>query len=227
MQKLLLIDDDTEVLIINKKYFTKEGYDVKLATSAASGIKALEEFPADCIVLDVMMPGIDGFKACKKIKTISKAPVIFLTGRSLEDDKIKGLLLGADDYIIKPYSLRELSARIQVQIRRTLGFISSANIISYPPLQLNLTKHKAFYNNDEILLSNREYELLYLLIIRPNEIVTFEDIGNSVWGTYSDADRRTIMVTASRLRKKMDEYIGLTEMIETVWSKGYKFTIKY
>lgn len=226
MPKLMLIDDDTEVLNINKKYFTNEGYDVKVATDAISGIKTLREFPADCIVLDVMMPGMNGFVACKRIKSITKAPIIFLTGRSFETDKVKGLLLGAEDYIIKPYSLRELSARIQVQIRRSLGSLLSETLISYPPLLLNLTKHKAFCNNEEIYLSNREYELLFLLASRPNEVISFEDIGKSMWGKYSENDRRTIMVIASRLRKKLDDYVGLSDYIETVWSKGYKFIAK-
>jgi len=225
MSRVLLIDDDTEVLAVNQKYFMKEGYEVKTATSAASGIEVLKAFQADCIVLDVMMPGIDGFKAYEKIKTLTMAPVIFLTGRASEDDKINGLLLGANDYIIKPYSLRELSARIQVQIRRSQGSISDANKISYPPLLLDLAIHKAFYNEEEIPLSNREYELLYLLVFRPNETVTYKDIGSSMWGLYSETDRRTIMVTASRLRKKFDNYVGLSEFIETVWSKGYKFVV--
>jgi DNA-binding response OmpR family regulator len=226
MSKLLLIDDDTEVLDINKKYLEKEGFEVKLAASAADGIKMLADFSVDCIILDIMMPGIDGFKACKRIKKITGAPIIFLTGRSFEEDKIKGLMLGADDYIIKPYSLRELSARIHVQIRRHQGPASNRNTIIYPPLKLNITKNKAYYNDDEILLSNREYELLYLLVSKENKVVTFEDIGNSMWGIYQELDRRTIMVIASRLRKKLEDYIGLSEMIETVWSKGYKFTAK-
>lgn len=227
MSKLLLIDDDIEILSINKKYFTKEGYEVRTATNAVTAVNALKNFAADCILLDVMMPGIDGFKACRKIKTLTKAPVIFLTGRSLEDDRVKGLLLGADDYIIKPYSLKELSARIQVQIRRSYGSVLSNAAISYPPLLIDLVKHKVFYDKEEILLSNREYELLYLLASKPNETVTFENIGFSMWGTYSDDDRRTIMVTASRLRKKLEEYTGLIELVETVWSRGYRFVTKY
>jgi len=225
MPRVLLIDDDKDVLAVNEKYFTKEGYVVKVATSATSGIEVLKTFPADCIILDVMMPGINGFNAYEKIKTVTRAPVIFLTGRSSEDDKINGLLLGANDYIIKPYSLRELSARIQVQIRRSQGSISDATKISYPPLLLDLVTHKVFCNEEEIPLSNREYELLYLLVFKPNETVTYKDIGKSMWGVYSETDRRTIMVTASRLRKKFDNYVGLSGFIETVWSKGYKFVV--
>ena len=118
MPKLLLIDDDKEVLKINAKYFIQDGYTVKAATNARTAYKLLKDYTPDCIVLDVMMPGIDGFKACTELKKLCQAPVIFLTGRDSEDDKVQGLLLGADDYMIKPYSLRELSARIQVLIRR-------------------------------------------------------------------------------------------------------------
>ena len=136
-------------------------------------------------------------------------------------------MLGADDYVVKPYSLRELSARIQVQIRRHNESASnSKTILSYPPLKLDLAKHKAFYNDQEILLSNREYELLYLLVSNPNQVMTFEDIGNSIFECYTESDRRTIMVTASRLRKKFESYVGLSDIIETVWSKGYLFRIK-
>lgn len=226
MPKLLLIDDDKDVLAINRKYFLNEGYEVKTALDAVSGIRTLQIFSADCIVLDVMMPGINGFSACRKIKELTKAPVIFLTGRTAEADKVAGLLIGAEDYIIKPYSLRELSARIKVQIRRLIDVVPNESVISYPPLTLNTLKHKAYYNKEEIYLSNKEYELLYLLVSNPDKTITFEDIGNNIWGYYTDSDRRTIMVTASRLRKKLDDYIGLSEVIETVWSKGYKFVTR-
>lgn len=227
MSKLLLIDDDIEVLSINKKFFTKEKYEVKVADSAEKGLKILSSFQADCILLDIMMPGMDGFEACKRIRKITQAPIIILSGRTTEDDKINGLLLGADDYMIKPYSLRELSARIQVQIRRhNATEAASATTINYPPLKLDLAMHKAFYDDEEILLSNREYELLYLLASKPNQAITFEEIGQSVFGSYVESDRRTIMVTASRLRKKLENYTGLSNFIETVWSKGYLFRVK-
>jgi DNA-binding response OmpR family regulator len=227
MSNLLFIDDDKELLLINNKYFSREGYHVEVATNAASGISILKNFAADCIILDVMMPGLDGFDAIKRLKAVAQVPVIFLTGRSFEDDKVKGLLLGADDYMIKPYSLKELSARIKVQTRRLMSSHSpNLTVISYPPLTINLTKHKAFYYNEEITLSNREYELLYLLASKSNQIITYEDIGISMWGTYSETDRRTIMVTASRLRKKLEDYFGLSEYIETVWTRGYKFVPK-
>ncbi len=227
MPTLLLIDDDKEVLTINSKYFKQLHYEVKAVTNARSALTLLKSFSPDCIVMDVMMPGMDGFKACTKIKEMCSSPIIFLTGKDSEDDKIQGLLLGADDYMVKPYSLRELEVRIQVLIRRYQNTpTAKSNILEYPPLRLDLTKHKAYYLDEEISLSNKEYDLLNLLAGTPNHVFTFEEIGNSIWNSYLESDRKTIMVTASRLRKKLDTYPGLSHFIETVWSQGYQFVTK-
>lgn len=223
MSELLLIDDDTEVLLINQKYFIHEGYGVKIAKDAANALEILKQYHPDCIILDIMMPGMNGLEACKKIKQITNAPIIFLSGKDSEEVKISGLLSGAEDYIVKPYSLRELSARIQVQIRRKQDIRTNQMQISYPPLRLDLAAHKAYCNQEEIPLANREFELLLFLASRKGEVTTFEQIGLKLWNTYSETDRRTIMVVASRLRKKLDSYNGLSNLIETVWSKGYKF----
>lgn len=223
MAKVLLIDDDKEILTINMKYLRNEGYEVKAATGAVAGYRLIREFQPDCIILDIMMPKIDGLAACKEMRSLTNAPIIFLTGRTEEDDKINGLLLGADDYMIKPYSLRELSARIKVQLRRYTQPSSNSNQLQFPPLTLDIACHKAYYNEEEIQLSSREYEMLFYLASRPNEVVLFEDLSNAMFGTATDSDRRTIMVTASRLRKKMEPYVGLSCLIETVWTKGYRF----
>jgi len=222
MYTLLLIDDDTEVLEINAKYFRKNGYKVGTASNAQAGLQMIYSLQPNCIVLDVMMPGMNGFDACREFRKIVDVPILFLTGRTQENDKINGLMLGGDDYIVKPYSLRELSARILVNIRRHQSTVSSSNQILFPPLRIDLTQHKAYYQEEEILLSNREFELLYLLAKTPNQTNTFQIIGEAMWGRYSDEDRRAIMVNASRLRKKLESYAGLENLIETVWSKGYK-----
>lgn len=227
MAKLMMIDDDKEVLAINYKFFQKKGYEVSFYVSAIQALKALQTVHPDCIVLDVMLPELDGFQAFSKIRELTKAPVIFLTGRIEENDKINGLLLGADDYMVKPYSLRELEARIMVQLRKN-HVSASKNHLEFPPLSIDVTSHKVFYNvTEEISLSNREYEFLYLLATHPRETLTFASIGEALWGTYSDSDRRTIMVIASRLRKKICSYSGLENVIETVWSQGYKFIPKH
>lgn len=221
MANLLLIDDDIEVLKINQKLFEQDNYTVKTAESAEAALKVLSKYSPDCILLDVMMPGINGFEAFDRLKNASNnAPIIFLTGRISEDDKVNGLLLGADDYIEKPYSLKELKARVMVQLRKKAP-VTNTNSLNIPPLSINPIEHKVFYGETEINLSNREYELLYLLATNANSLVTFEQIGEAFFGTYTDNDRRTLMVTASRLRKKLEDYTGLDNIIETVYAKGY------
>lgn len=225
MNTLMLIDDDYEVLTINQKYFQNEGYNVLIFNNALEAIKALDGTSVDCIILDIMMPHIDGMNALPLIRKKSNAPVIFLTGKDNEDDKINGLLSGADDYMIKPYSLKELSARIKVQLRKTIPVVKS-NILSFPPLSIDKMQHKAFYNQtEEINISNREYDLLLLFASHPGKTVSFREIGESMWHSFSDDDRKTIMVTTSRLRKKLERYKGLENCIETVYGKGYKFTL--
>ena len=226
MSKLLFVDDDKEFALVNKKFFLQEGYEVKAVSSGKQALRMLKEYPADCIILDVMMPEMDGFESCKEFRKFSNAPIIFLTGRGVENDKIDGLLNGGDDYMVKPYSFRELSARIQVQLRRSaINNITNptSSKIEYPPLTLDLVSHIAYYNEEQIPLSNREYELLHYLVTNPNIVLSFEQIGKKIWGSYSDSDRRTITVTASRLRKKFEAYTGLSNFIQTEWSKGYKF----
>ncbi len=224
MNTILFIDDDTEILRINVKYFSNKAYKVLSTTDSTEAISILEKNPEiRCIILDVMMPQLDGFSLCKKIKQSSHAPIIFLSAKDTTDDKIKGLMLGADDYLTKPYSLKELDVRIQVQLRKNDSSEPSSHI-SYPPLTIDYMDHKVYCHDEEIHLSNREYELLHLLVTNPNETVTYEAIGNNMWHYYTDSDRRTIMVTASRLRKKLEPYPKASSMIESVWSKGYKFT---
>ncbi len=223
--KLLLVDDDHEVLEVNAKYLSSQGFIVKLSTHPSVVLNIIKDFEPDCVVLDVMMPEMDGMTLCKKIRSVSAVPIIFLSGKTGEDDRINGLMLGADDYMIKPYSLRELAARIMTNIRRHTS-VSAPSVLSFPPLSINTTSHKIYFNDEEITLSNREYELLLLLVNNKNNVVTFEDIAKQIWGVYSESDRRSIMVNASRLRKKLEQYPGLGQMIETVWSKGYKFIAK-
>lgn len=227
--KLLFVDDDKSFLQFNKKYFLEEGYEVKAVTTGRNALKILKQFDADCIILDIRMPEMDGFTTCTELRKLTTAPIIFLTSCSDEDDMIKGLTTGADDYMVKPYSFRELSARIQVQLRRSkIAAVTKPNNtrIEYPPLSIDLVSHTAYYNDEEIPLSNREYELLYLLVSKPNVILTFEEIGETIWGGYTSSDRRTITVTASRLRKKFEAYAGLSEIIQSEWSKGYRFVPK-
>ena len=228
MAVLLLIDDDRDVLQINKKYLTGEGYTVYITDNPKKGIEIAKEKSPDCILLDVMMPGMNGYEVCENIRSFSNAPIIFLTGKSGEDDKITGLMKGADDYIVKPYSIRELKARIEVILRRVNGTKSPAltNTLTFGSLTINKLEHKAYFRGSDLGLANREYEVLLYLATHPNKEVTYEELGVALFETYMESDRRSVMVNVSRLRKKMTIDSELEKMIETVWSKGYKFIVR-
>lgn len=225
MAELVLVDDDAQVLELNHKYFVKAGFGVKSFASSRKALQYLKNHSADCVVLDVMMPEMDGFTLCKQLRTFSQVPVIFLTGKVEEEDKIHGLMLGAEDYVEKPYSLKELSARIMVQIRRSqvMNQKQDQNILVCSPITVDLTKHKVFFQEtEEIPLTNREFDILLYFINHVDETVTFEEIGMNLWNHYSESDRRSIMVNVSRLRKKLLDATGSDKMIETIWSVGYK-----
>lgn len=227
MSEVVLVDDDEEVLSINHKYLSKEGYLIRSFKSAKQAVEYVKENPVDCVVLDVMMPQMNGFSACSEIRKFSDVPIIFLSGKTEEDDKVKGLVLGADDYVEKPYRLKELSTRIMVNVRRrslSTKNEKQENVINLPALKIDMTSHRVFYRGkDEIPLTNQEYELLLYMATNPNKEITFREIGELLRGSYMESDRRIVMVNVSRLRKKLEEYAELSNMIETVWSKGYRF----
>ncbi len=225
MTKILMIDDDTEVLEINRKFFEEHNCDVAITDKAKDGIMLVKNFKPDCILLDVMMPEVDGLTLCREIRTITSVPVLFLSGKVSESDKIEGFEAGGDDYIEKPYSLREVYARIQVHVRRHLSgrnTQSSKMTITINSFTINMESHKLFYHDEEIIISNKEYDLMLFLAQNPNKLITFEEIGMKLWGSYIETDRRNVMVNVSRLRKKIEAQTGVDNLIETVWSKGYK-----
>lgn len=226
MATILFVDDDKEVLEINRQFFEKEGYNV-LTTSNSLDCQSIVKAKApDIIVLDVMMPGLDGYTLCGELRKSTNTPIIFLTGKTSEDDKINGLITGADDYIIKPYSLKELRARVDVILRR-ISLMKrekeSTNHLTFDGLTIDMLAHKALYNGEDLQLTNREYDILFYLANHPGKEVSFEELGTVLFGCYSEPDRRSVMVNVSRLRKKMGIDFKLQNMIETVWSKGYKF----
>ncbi len=228
MATILMIDDDAEVLEINRKYLTSEGFTVYTDSNPSQGIAHAKAIHPDCILLDIMMPELNGYQVCEALRQFTSAPIIFLTGMDSEDDKITGLTVGADDYIVKPYSLRELKARIDVWLRRTQRAQTpvESHILTIQNLMIDRMAHKAFYKGTDLGLANREYEVLLYFATHPNTEITFEELGIALFGAYQEADRRSVMVNVSRLRKKMNINFELEKMIETVWSKGYQFIIK-
>ena len=219
---VLLVDDDQEALKINQRFLEKKGFAVAACKDGKEAVSFLKDHKADCIVLDVMMPGADGFSVFPEIKKYSEAPVLFLSGKADPEDRIRGLSLGADDYISKPCSLEELALRIGINIRKNRRSQNSLDELDVPPLRILPLKRKVFCMDQEVLLSNREYELLLLFARNPNRTLTFEEVGKTINGTYLQSDRQAVMMTASRLRKKLEQYAGVTGMIETVWGEGYR-----
>ena len=223
MSSLLLIDDDLEMLEITSDNFRDKGYTVYTANSAGKGLKLMRETEPDCILLDVMMPGHDGFETCRQIRRNSNVPIIFLTGRISEDDKVAGLLLGADDYVEKPFGFRELEARVQAAIRRSVS-VETPGTLSFPPLEIVLAERKAYCAGKDLNLTAREYSLLHMMAVSDGKIITYEEIGKQIWGIYREEDRGAVMVNMSRLRKKMESNPVTARMIETIWATGYKFS---
>lgn len=228
MYRILMVDDDVKVLELNRKFFEKNNCVVEVASNGTQALELTKSFEPECILLDVMMEGMDGFTVCKKLRKITDVPILFLSGKVREDDKIQGFQCGADDYIEKPYSIKEVYVRIIANIkrRRALAAPTPKDSIKIPPLEIMMKEHKVLYFEDVLPFSNREYDMLLYMAKRPNEEITFEEIGNAVWGTYCNEDRRSIMVNISRLRKKIMDYTGVDNLIETVWSKGYKLVKK-
>lgn len=221
-EEILLVDDDREVLHIHRQFLTEKGYRVLTAGNVSEALSIVRQHRVSCIVLDVMMPDMDGFTAFPLIRGLTDTPVLFMTGRTDDSDRIRGLTLGADDYIVKPCSMEELSLRIAINIRKSQITAGNRNVLEFPPLRIELDSHSAWCGKEKIQLTNREYELLLLFARRPDELVSFEQIGMALNGAYLEADRKTIMVSTSRLRKKLGQYPGLGDRIETVWGKGYR-----
>jgi len=241
MAKIIMIDDDIEVIDINKKYLEGCGFEVFGTDSPSEGIKKMKTDPADIIILDVMMPEMDGFEVCRKIREFSDVPIIFLTGKSDEDDKINALMLGGDDYILKPYSLKELKVRIEVILRRvgkaavkaeaqdapdTKAQPESDELLVIGKLKIDRLDHRVFFNDKEYVFTKREYAAFVYMAENPNRTVTFKELGTQIFGTYLEFDRQAIMVIVSRVRKKIADDPDFAEMIESRYGKGYSLVFE-
>jgi len=219
--KILLVDDDTDILEINKAFLESEGYEVVTATSVATTMEKVQLHNFDCIVLDVMLPDGSAYELPQRIQVYSSAPIIFLTARDQVEDKIQGFQVGADDYITKPYSLPELSLRINAHIRRNLK--SEGFLMEFPPLKINIKTREVSIKDQPVHLTNREFDILRLLAETPNVIVPFSRIYSHVWGDDTACDNHLVMVNISYLRKKMEKIAPEITFVKTEWGIGYSF----
>ena len=227
--KILIVDDDENIAELISLYLTKELYDTRIASDGEEALSAFREFAPDLILLDLMLPGIDGYEVCRRIRQTSKTPIIMLSAKGETFDKVLGLELGADDYMIKPFDPKELVARVKAVLRRTAvprtePEEDEGEIARYPGLIVNRTNYSVEYDGHTIYMPPKELELLYFLASSPNRVFTREQLLDHIWGYEYIGDTRTVDVHIKRLREKIKDHD--TWAITTVWGIGYKFEVK-
>jgi DNA-binding response OmpR family regulator len=224
---VLVIDDDENICQLVRLYLKKEGYQVGVAHTGAAGLAAIERDKPDLVILDIMLPGMDGWDVCRNIRKTSNVPIIMLTAKGETFDKVLGLELGADDYIVKPFDPKELVARVRAVIRR-MGAQEggTARELSFQELHINMKNYVVTYFGREMELPPKEMELLYFLASHSNIVFTREQLLEQVWGFDYFGDSRTVDVHIKRLREKFPVDAPVNWRIKTVWGVGYKFEVK-
>jgi len=222
--KILIVDDDENISELISLYLEKESYATKIVDNGNDVAEAVKSFNPNLILLDLMLPGKDGYDVCKEVRQMSTVPIIMLTAKGETFDKILGLELGADDYMVKPFDNKELTARVKAVLRRYTPQESKGKQINLPNLTINLSNYSVLHNDAKIDMPPKELELLYYLASNPNQVFTREQLLDRIWGYEYIGDTRTVDVHVKRIREKIDEndYWGL----KTVWGIGYKFEVR-
>ena len=224
-QKILIVDDDNNIAELISLYLTKECFETMIVNDGESVLAAIDSFEPNLMLLDLMLPGIDGYQVCREVRSKSTLPIIMLSAKGEVFDKVLGLELGADDYIVKPFDTKELVARIKAVLRRiTPSQTDDADfpdIIKYPDLIINFSNYSVTYQGKPLDMPPKELELLHLLASSPNQVFTREQLLEQLWGYDYAGDTRTVDVHIKRLRDKINDHE--TWSISTVWGIGYKF----
>ena len=229
MIKVLIADDDFNICDLLRMYLEKEGYEVQAASDGAQAVSIFSTFQPDIVILDVMMPRLDGWQTLREIRKSSEVPIIMLTAKGETFDKVLGLELGADDYVVKPFDTKELIARIKAILRRTESSSTKKEDefkeVSYDKLVVNLTKYELKVDGKVVDTPPKELELLYHLASNPNRVFSRDQLLDEVWGFEYYGDSRTVDVHIKRLREKLE---GVSDKwcVKTVWGVGYKFETK-
>ena len=228
-QKILIVDDDEHISELISLYLTKEFYDTKIVYDGEEALRQFRLFSPNLILLDLMLPGIDGYQVCREIRQQSNVPIIMLSAKGEVFDKVLGLELGADDYIIKPFDSKELVARVKAVLRRyqpaqAAQTKPARKYVEYPDLTINLTNYSVVYKEKTVDMPPKELELLYFLASSPNQVFTREQLLDHIWGYEYIGDTRTVDVHIKRLREKIKDHASWA--ISTVWGIGYKFEVK-
>ena len=225
-QKILIVDDDANIAELISLYLTKECFETMMVHDGEEALFVFDSFGPNLILLDLMLPGIDGYQVCREIRAKSATPIIMLSAKGEVFDKVLGLELGADDYIIKPFDSKELVARVKAVLRRYQPAKqeapkSSAKVVEYPELVINQTNYSVIYKGVPVDMPPKELELLYFLASSPNQVFTREQLLDHIWGYEYIGDTRTVDVHIKRLREKIKDHPSWS--LSTVWGIGYKF----
>ena len=223
---IMIVDDDPNIAQLINLYLTKDGFDTVIYGRGDEALEAFRQNPPALMVLDIMLPGMDGLTVCKEVRKISQIPIIMLTAKDETFDKVLGLELGADDYVTKPFEGKELLARIKAVLRRAAPAGESQDMLSFPGLTVSLEKYEVYYQGKLLEMPPKELEVLYFLASHQNRVFTREQLLEQVWGFDFYGDSRTVDVHIKRLREKLPGCEALGWQIRTVWSVGYKFEVK-
>ena len=225
--KILLVDDDPNIRQLVNLYLEKEGFEVEMADRGDTAVEKFKTFAPNLILLDLMLPGMDGWQVCREVRKTSNVPIIMLTAKDETFDKVLGLELGADDYMVKPFDTKELVARIKAVLRRFQNADAPVSKeLSFPGLTINIGQYTVTYMGRELEMPPKELELLYFLASHPGMVFTREQLLEQVWGYDYFGDSRTVDVHVKRLREKLTDGEKMGWQIKTVWGVGYKFEVK-
>lgn len=226
-QTLLIVDDDAQIRELLNLYFTKEGFTIEEASDGVEAIRKVVEIKPNLVILDIMMPILDGIEVCREIRKFSRVPIIMLTARAEDEDRIMGLELGADDYVTKPFNPRELVARVNAVLRRVPDAeYAEADVIGFPHLEINITEHTITAFGKQVPLTGKEMELLWCLASHPARTFSREILLEKVWGYTYFGETRTVDTHIKRLRQKLGSKADTPWDIQTVWGVGYRFVVQ-
>ena len=226
MSRILIVEDELDLANIIKDYLEKELYEVEICSQGDKAIEIFDKFKPSLVILDLMLPGMNGYEICQNIRIKSTIPILILSAKIDEFDKVKGLNLGADDYITKPFRPRELLARVSAQLRRSQVFNKeNLEIIDIENIRIYTKEYKVEKNGRDLDLSRNEFELLVFLSKNPRQVFSREQLYERIWGFDSYGDLNTVTVTINRLRQKIEDNPKNPKYILTVWGVGYKFEI--
>ncbi|MBE6775228.1 MAG: response regulator transcription factor [Ruminococcaceae bacterium] len=225
-EKILVVDDDLNICELLRLYLTKEGYNVVIANDGQSAVTTFQEESPSLVLLDIMLPKLDGWQVCREIRKFSETPIIMLTAKGEVFDRVLGLELGADDYVVKPFDTKEIVARIKAVLRRSASSVTEEiKEVHYDKLSINLTNYELKVGGVQIDTPPKEMELIFHLAKNPNRVFTRDQLLDEVWGYDYYGDSRTVDVHVKRLREKLEGASDKWEL-RTVWGVGYKFETK-